>query len=149
MATAFVLLGQQLRTLLAAAPPIADEVTLNRQAPVPRPRGTLINVRLDSAKAQRAAVAAGPMDWSTRFEVEVYRQHEADTEPSEAVDAALQAAYERLVGQGASLSLGVEDVLPDADVSWEFAEGDKPVASATFSVLILHRTEALTLAPRN
>lgn len=149
MATAFLGLVQQVVALLAAAPAIADEVTLNRQTPVPRPRGSLINVVLDLSKGQRAAVAAGPMDFTTRVAVEIYRQHDTGTEGAAAVDPYLQAAYERLIGQGSALALGVEEVLPDPDIAWDFAEGDKPVASVTFSVLIVHRTEALTLAPRN
>lgn len=149
MSSAFVQLSAAIAALLAAGTPVADKITRDRTSPVVREHESLVNVRLVSTKGQRAAVAGGPMDWSTVFGIETYFRATADQVATDAADAVFQAAYERLVGQGAALAVGVEDVLPDPNITWEVDEGETPLAVVTFNVEILHRTEALTLAPRN
>ncbi len=149
MPSAHVQLSAQLASFLAAAPPIADEVVRDREHPVPKGMGSLINVRLVSSKATRFDVHGGPVDWLTVYGIECFARHAANVVASDAVDPVLSGAYERLAGEGAATGLGVEDLMPDPDITWDAEEGEEPMASAFFTVSIVHRTEAVTLAPRN
>jgi DNA-binding transcriptional regulator YdaS (Cro superfamily) len=149
MPSAFIGLSQAIATLLAAAPAIVNQVERDQEAPAPRERESQINVRLMSSRGTPAAVANGPKDWETVFQIECARRCAANEVPTDAVDPLLEAAYTRLVGQGSALAQGVEDVLPDPEITWEIEEGDTPLVSVTFTVRIIHRTEALSLAPRN
>jgi hypothetical protein len=151
MATAFLSLKDAVKALLLQAPQIVgDRVTTNKDEPVVREHSTAINVVLVRTRGQRADVASGPVDWTTRLGIECYyRAASGDEDPTDGVDPVLKAAHERLAGQGAALAIGVEDVLPDPEIEWDVKQGDTPLASATFVVDIVHRTTGSTLVPWN
>lgn len=146
MATIFVDIQSAIVALLSQAPAVATKITKNLLQPVVREQGEVVNVRMPSASGQRAAISNGFVEWTTLMLIDVHKRAAADADPVLAVDPLLLATYARLAGVGGDvLGLGVEDVLPDPNVSWDVEEGQTPLATVTLALRITHRTQAAQL----
>lgn len=145
--SAFIALAKLLKTLLEAAPPIADKVYRDRKAAVAKNLTKWVVIRIDKTQGVRGGTDGSPVDWGTLFAIECVGRCPADQEPTDFIDPLLQAAYGRIVEQGGQIGIDVEDLMPDPRIEWDIEEGDTPEVSATFQVRIVHRTPAVTLQP--
>lgn len=150
MSTPFINLAVAVQNLLLASPALAGgNVFRDRMPPVQRNLSSAVVIKLDKTQGERASTNGGPTDWGTLFAIECYARCASNALPSEAVDALLQSCFERLAGQGGALGLSVEDILPDPRIEWDLGEGDTPLVCVTFTVQIVHRTQATLLVPWN
>lgn len=141
----FIALAQAVQALLEADPPVADQVLRDRTRVLPKDFASQVCIKLDKTQGQRGGTFGSPTDWGTLFELECSARCAADVLPTEAVDPIVMAVFERLAGSGPDLDLDVEDVLPDPRIEWDLGEGETRVVTATFSVRIVHRTQATQL----
>lgn len=122
----------------------------DRTAAIPKSVKRAINIRLDKTQGTQSGTFGGPTDWSTGFVIECCeRVVAADAIATEVIDPLLVATFEALSGIGPQLnpSLDVEELLPDPRIEWDSREGDTPLAVATFSVRVIHRTKFNVLEP--
>ena len=103
-------------------------------------------MRLEQSGPREAVL--GALDWSTRLAVECYARGQVGSDPSEAVDALLQSAWQRLRALDAA-QLGAMAIEPESPIEWLFDELDTPLACAVIRVTVLHRTPTASLQPWN
>lgn len=146
--TAFAALTDGLRDILLQAPAVAGgRVWRGRLRPIPEEHQTAIVVRPVQATSSQVVLGKG-LDWDTLIEVECYARAVGTTEPEDAVDAVLAAAWERIKTAGSALTgLGVMDLVPEPRIDWQISEGAQPLVCATFGLRVRHRTQAPNLNP--
>jgi hypothetical protein len=146
MTTAFLGLAQSVAAVLAAVPAHAGvRVYVNRRRPVGVAETRAIFVRLDGTRRNTDS-PLGAQDWQTQIQVEVAARGPTGEDPAQAVDALLESCWSALL----SVPLGLPDVIDlDAEpaIDWDEDAADTPIGTATFSLLVRHRTKALTLTP--
>lgn len=129
-------------TALQAGPAVSANVWRARTRPVGEQFTDAVVVRPLGSEFERFAIAGAPMNADTRIAIECYARSSTAT-PDAAVDALMGAAYARLM---ADPTLGglVSAVLIE-NLSYEFDEEAQRMACVTFTLLVQHRTQALTL----
>lgn len=143
MATSFLSIVSAVVALLQAGTPVSQHIHRARVRPAAQEWGDMVAVRLLDAQLERFAVKDAPFNVGTTLAVECYARGAAGVSPDLAVDALLEAVYERLA---ADPSLGglVQDLEPtginiDLDVDGE------SIACATLTYTARHRADRLTL----
>ena len=129
-------------TALQQAPAVSANVFRARTRPVAEQATDAVVVRPLTSDFEYFAVRGAPMNADTRVAVECYARSSTLT-PDAAVDTLMGAAYARLM---ADPTLGglVSDVLIEA-LNYDFDEEAQRMACVTFTLLVRHRTAALTL----
>lgn len=146
--TAVLLIQRRIVEALQASPALASgNVKANRQVPLGGKDIEGVRVWLLQSEPQGEALLGAPQDWLTTWRIEcLARALDADTDPTEAADPLLQAAWSRLSAFQAP-GLGVIEVRVATLVKWDAAEADTPVAAPSFFLQVLHRTAPETLQP--
>jgi hypothetical protein len=152
--TAFRSLGQALTALVGAAASLAGgPCTYEDTRPTERDFIRAIRVaKFGVSECTVADVAKGPRDWRSPFDIELQARERTVDAADEAVDTLLGEVFEILAasGVGASLNLGVIELLVTPSIEWQSVEaGDFHVAGATLRVQVTHRTQGATLTPWN
>ncbi len=143
-ASAFAQLMAALQQVLAAAHQ-GLAVHVNRVRPVSSSVASVILLRLVSARRDTSG-PLGATDWQTTIEVECAARTPSGQDPAQAVDALLASAWAAVLAPSVSLP-GVLDLDSEPDIAWEFDAGETPLASATFRLVVRHRTLANSLQP--
>lgn len=132
---------------LTAAPAVAGgNVKANTTRPVASSSGLAVVVRLVQSRAATPQILGGPYDWTTSFQVECLgRAASGSADPVAAVDALLETVWARLSTLNTT-GLGVYDVRMQPAIDWQVDDAEAPVAAATVSLLVNHRTTSTTLA---
>ena len=133
-------------TALMAAPAVAGgNVKANVVRPFSAGQSLACVVRLVQSRAPTPQVLGGFYTWDTRFDVEcMARGANGAADPVAAVDALLELVWQRL-STLPTTGLGVVDVRMQPSIDWQVDEIDLPVASATVSLFVNHRTASTTL----
>ncbi|MCB4365405.1 hypothetical protein KIH07_16805 [Hydrogenophaga taeniospiralis] len=145
MSTAFKLLIDGLAAPLELAHP-GVTVYRNRRRPVSQSESKAIFVRLAGSQRQPDA-PLGATDWETLVEVEAAaRATSGAQDPADAVDDMVASCWATLLAAPLGLP-DVTDIDSAPDLRWEFDALETPLASATFRLVVRHRTQANTLTP--
>jgi hypothetical protein len=147
VSTAFKLLVGSIASALEAVPAHAGiPVYRNKQRPASQTVARAIFVRLFGAQRSPDAPLGGT-DWETLIEVEVAARAVAGgQDPADAVDDLIESSWAALLAAPLNLP-DVTDLDASPDLRWEFDAADTPLASATFRLVVRHRTQANTLTP--
>lgn len=132
---------------LTAVPAVAGgNVKANTTRPVASSSSLAVVVRLMQSRAATPQILGGPYDWTTSFQVEcLARAASGSTDPVAAVDSLLETVWARLSTLNTT-GLGVYDVRMQPAIDWQVDDAEAPVAAATVSLLVNHRTTSTTLA---
>lgn len=132
---------------LSAAPAVAGgNVKVNTTRPVAASATLAVVVRLTQSRAATPQILGGPYDWTTSYQIEcLARGSSGASDPVAAVDALLETVWSRLSTLNTT-GLGVYDVRMQPAIDWEVDDAETPVAAATVSLLVNHRTTSTTLA---
>jgi hypothetical protein len=132
---------------LTAAPAVASgNVKANTTRPVAASSNLAVVVRMTQSRADTPQILGGPYDWTTSFQVEcLARASSGSADPVAAVDALLELVWARLSALNTT-GLGVYDVRMQPAIDWEVDDAETPVAAATVSLLVNHRTTSTSLA---
>lgn len=128
---------------LQAAPAIAGGVVgANRLRPIPAGVGHAVVVRQEKASARETVL--GALDWHTQIAVECYARAPTGSDPAQAIDALLQAVWERVAAIGASSSVMTVNSWPS--IEWLLDDAETPVVCGVIRFTVQHRTPVNTLA---
>jgi hypothetical protein len=143
MATAFASIVGAAIALLQAGTPVSRQIHRARVRPAAQEWPDMVAVRLLDAQLERFAVKDAPFNVDTTLAVECYARGPAGVSPDLAVDALLEAVYERLA---ADPSLGglVQDLEPTG-INFDFDADGESIACATLTYLVRHRADNHTL----
>lgn len=132
---------------LTAVPAVAGgNVKANTTRPVASSSSLAVVVRLVQSRAATPQILGGPYDWTTSFQVEcLARAANGSADPVAAVDSLLETVWARLSTLNTT-GLGVYDVRMQPAIDWQVDDAEAPVAAATVSLLVNHRTTSTTLA---
>lgn len=142
--TAFVSLLAGVDAAVQAANP-GVPVHRNRTRPLGEAERRGIFLRLGPSRRDGEG-PLGAADWQTVIEVECAARSATGADPALAADALLDPTWAALLG----VPLALPDVLDldsEPDLAWDFDAGETPMASATFRLLVRHRTQPNTLTP--
>lgn len=143
MSTAFQAIAAAIAAALTAAPALAGgRVYANRLRPLPEGVATAIVVRLDKSAGSEQVLTA--LDWTSTFAIECYARGASGSDPADAVDALLQAAWARLAALDAA-ALGAMAIVINPAIDWIYDEADGPVVCASVGLQVQHRTAVATL----
>ncbi len=143
-ATAFATIVAGVVSALQDAHP-GVSVQANRTRPASASQAQAIVVRLDSSRRDTTG-PLGATDWQTVLEVECAARTPTGADPAAAADALLATTWQAVL----SVPLQLPDVLDldaDPEITWDFDAGETPMVSATFRLLVRHRTHANSLTP--
>ncbi len=111
--------------------------------PMPTDVDSMVFVRPLRTTSERAGLLAGPIDWTTTWNVEIRVRTTPDSQAADlAVDALLGQAFAALAGVTAT---GVESVTPGTAIDWTYDDADVNVMAATISLDVIHRTSSAAL----
>lgn len=142
--TAFVSLLAGVAAAVQAANP-GVPVHSNRTRPLSEAEKRAVFLRLGPSRRDTTG-PLGATDWQTVIEVECAARSTTGADPALAADALLGPTWAALLG----VPLALPDVLDldsEPDLSWDFDAAETPMASATFRLVVRHRTQANTLTP--
>ena len=146
MSTAFHLLVGSLAGVLQAVPAHAGiAVYRNKAHPASQSEAKALFVRLIGSQRVPDAPLGGT-DWDTLIEVEAAARALTGQDPAAAVDSLIESCWAALLAAPLGLP-DVTDLDASPDLRWEFDAADTPLASATFRLVVRHRTQANTLTP--
>ena len=144
MSSAFSSVLAAVVAALGAAPALAEgRVYANRLQPLPAGRSSAVVVRLEQSSSRETVI--GFLDWTTRLAVECYARGQVGADPSEAVDALLQDAWQRVHAIDAG-QIGVMEIRADS-AEWLYDELETPLACAVIRLQVLHRTPVNQIQP--
>ncbi len=145
--TAFASLTAALKALLLQAPVPGDgNVWRGRLRPIPAEHQHAIVIRLASSPGTVSGIQAGPVDWVSQIEIDLYARCTPAQDPEDALDTLLADVYARLAASP-NVATGVMDLMGEPQLDWGFAEADNTLAVVTLQLRVTHRTEGLTLNP--
>lgn len=128
---------------LKAAPAVCTQVDRVRLRALPQGTGLAVAVRpLVAQVAQADFVPGVPILWHTDIAIECYARSTATTAPDVAVDALVQAVYERLMAD--PTLAGVVLNLQPTSVAYEFDADAEQTTCAILSLTARQRCGAAT-----
>lgn len=152
--TAPIQIQQRIRAAFEAAPALAGgNIRTNRHLPLGPREAQGLRIYLINSAPPRRAYASGPQDWVSTWRVDCLARAadaKADTDPTEAADPLLRAAWSRaarLLTPAALSDLAVHDVTVATRIAWDSEEADTPVANPYFYIQVEHRCAADDLRP--
>lgn len=144
-ASAHLAIQQQLVAALTQAPALASgRVYANPVRELPE--GTATAITLTTERSDGTAPTVHATDWRTTYRVDCLATAAAGADPAAAVDALLQAAWQRLAAVPAGAN-GLMRIAIDPAIVWDFAPGLTTQVAATIRVAVDHRTPANSLDP--
>lgn len=129
---------------LQSGTPVASTIARVRLRPLAQATTQAVVVRPVASQVVEAALAPGyPVSWTTTVAVECYARSGSATAPDVAVDALLQAVYDRLMADP-SLGGAVLALQPQ-ELSYDFDADGEQTTCATLVFNVRHRTAGNTL----
>lgn len=132
---------------LRASPKLAYvPIRANHLDPLPQDTRAHVVIRTLGSSAAKQQSLGAPYDWSTQFAIECAARADRDQDPLAAVDPLLMAAWEAVANLAAStVGVGAIGLQIDPLIKWEVQRADTYVAAAILAVIVLHRTQPLSL----
>lgn len=144
--SAFLAIQDFLVAALSAAPYLTDGgVSANSVDPLPQETDSQIVVRFLPAQAQPFQTLGAPFDWVTQFSIECSARVPQGAEPHAVIGALYAAVWERVAAITPPQGLGITQINRLPGLEFEVERLDTLVATATFRMVIRHRTHPLTL----
>lgn len=111
--------------------------------PMPEDVNEQIWVRPEQSAGEFVSIGSGPVDWRTTVVVTIRKRFAPDSQGAdEAIDTLLGDVYAALAGVTAD---GVQDVVPGANIVYDYSAADLNIAAVSLTADVLHRTQAATL----
>jgi hypothetical protein len=140
--TAFLKITTAIVQKLGAASDIDALIYQARDRQVPEQAKSAINVQFESGLPSRGVIRGAPVDWDSRFVIEVYARTTAQT-PDAAVDPLLSAVY-REIASDPTLG-GLTDDIGEPVIEAEYSSEGKKTGWVRMTYPVQHRTANMTL----
>lgn len=135
-----------LEALLAPPELASGRVYANRVDPLTVGEQDRIVINLDMSRSTPFQTLGAPIVWTTVYVVVCESRVSTGADPIAAVDALLNSAYTRIRTLPINaVGNTVEQVTVESQIKWEVERLDTLVSSATFSVVVQHRTSSNSL----
>lgn len=146
MATAFVGLVGAVVALLSAGPALANGfIKPGRNIILPASEAQGIFVRLARSVGDQPFVGATLTDWQTDIVVTCLARAAAGVDGETAVDALVQAVFQRICSATPAQGANAWTLLPAID--WDIEEADQTLGGAALRLRVQHRTAINDLIP--
>lgn len=144
--SAHLAIQQYIVAALAAAPLLTDGgVTANSLDPLPQETDSQIVVRFLGTQAPAQQILGGPYDWATQYAVECSARVPQGQDPHAVVRPLYEAVWARVATMVPPVSLGVMQVNQAPSFNLEVERLDTLVATSTLRLVVLHRTDSISL----
>ena len=140
--TAFMTITQALIDLLAAYPPVSQQIFRARDRQLAEEHADAINVQFDGSTPYAGAILGAPVDWDSRFTIECYARTAAGSADL-AVDPLLLQVFNRIATDSTLGELVMDVGYPLIEAEYNSEQVKTGWVRMTYPVR--HRTGNLTL----
>lgn len=142
MNSAFLKITAAIIAKLGAAADIDVQIYQARDRAVPESAVGAINVQFESGLPTRGAIMGAPVDWDSRFVIEIYARTTTQT-PDAAVDPLVMAVYREMATDPSLGGLTID--IGEPAIEAEFSSEGKKTGWVRMTYPVQHRTTNMTL----